>query len=221
MKIIEPTGVILEDVCSIQTEKCVAKVAAPITAVWTLPGRIQVNVCRPCLEEQIRSGEWEIHGVKIEKRADVAVYSAENKLRLVVEVKKKPVAQKISREWATSIHRNLLAHAGIPVTPFFLLVVPPEHLFLWKEGDAGNFERKPDYEVKAKEFFGRYFDKLSPVFKESSEHYYLEYLVSHWLKDLVKSEPSPDYPSSKWLYDSGLYDAIKNGKVVTQAKVAA
>jgi hypothetical protein len=173
------------------------------------------------LEEQIRSGEWEIRGVKIEKRADVAVYSPDNKLRLVVEVKKKPVAKKISREWAASIHRNLLAHGGIPITPYFLLVVPPDYLFLWKEGDATNFERKPDYEVEAKEFLERYFDKPQPSLKVTSEHYYLEHLVSRWLKDLVKSNPLTDQPSRKWLYDSGLYDAIKDGKVVMQAKVAA
>ncbi len=61
---IEPTGVVLVDVCGVQTEKCVARNAAPVTAVWTLPARAQVNVCRPCLEEQIRSGDWQISGCK-------------------------------------------------------------------------------------------------------------------------------------------------------------
>src|SRR5256885_1615764 len=108
---IEPSGVVLVDVCSIQTEKCVAKRPAPITAVWTLPGRVQINVCRPCLEEQVRAGEWEIQGAKIERRADVAVYSRDKKLQLVVEVKRKPRTKANLKEWATNIHRNLLAHS--------------------------------------------------------------------------------------------------------------
>src|SRR5947208_889384 len=95
---IEPTGVVLVDTCSIQTYKCVAKQPAPITAVWTLPGRVQVNVCHPCLEEQVRSGEWEIQGAKIGRRADVAVYSSDKKLQLVVEVKRKPKTNQNMRE---------------------------------------------------------------------------------------------------------------------------
>src|SRR5258705_7574917 len=108
---IEPSGVVLIAVCAIRTENCVAKTAAPITAVWTLPGRVQVNVCRPCLEEQVRLGEWEIRGAKIESRADVAVYSPDNKLQLVVEVKKKPRAQANLKDWATKVRRNLVAHS--------------------------------------------------------------------------------------------------------------
>jgi hypothetical protein len=219
MKMVEPSGVILVDTCSIQTEKCVAKTPAPITAVWTLPGRVQVNVCRPCLEEQIRSGEWEVRGARVEKRADVAVYSPDNKLLLVVEVKKPP--KKISKIWATSIHRSLLAHAAIPVAPYFLLAVPPDYLYLWKEGSNTNSERTPDYEIKATDLFSKYLDKTPSSLDRISEHYYLEYLVSRWLSDLVKSKSLPNSSSRQWLYDSGLYDAIKDGKVVMQAKVAA
>ncbi len=219
---IEPIGVVFVDICSIQTERCVAKEPTPITAVWSLPGRVQVNVCRPCLEEQIRSGDWEIQGAKIEKRADVAVYSPDNKLQLVVEVKKKPAAR-VSKNWATIIHRNLLAHSGIPNTPYFLLVVPFDHLFLWKKSDSTNYERRPDYEIEARDFFDKdkYANKLSLSPRVTNEHFYLEQLVSSWLEDLVKSKPLLDDPSYKWLYESGLYDAIKNGSVVMQATIAA
>ncbi len=34
----------------------------PITAVWGPPGQTQINVCRACLEEKIRLGEWEVRG---------------------------------------------------------------------------------------------------------------------------------------------------------------
>lgn len=224
---IEPTGVIFVDVCSIQTERCVAKESAPITAVWSLPGRVQINVCRPCIEVQIRSGEWEIQGARIERRADVAVYSTDGRLQLVVEVKKRPAA-KISGSWATTIHRNLLTHSGVPNAPYFLLAVPPDHLFLWKKSDSTNHQRNADYEIEAKRLFEKHPDNLFvglPQPPSSSqafnEHFYLEQLVSFWLEDLVKSEPSPDDPSYKWLYESGLYGAIKGGSVVMEATVAA
>ena len=65
MKKIEPSGVTLKGVCSIQTERCTAKTEAPITAVWGPPGQTQINVCRVCLEEKMRLGEWEVEGARL------------------------------------------------------------------------------------------------------------------------------------------------------------
>lgn len=216
---VEPTGIILVDICNVQTEKCVAKKPAPITAVWTSPGRTQMNVCRPCLEEQIRSGQWEIQGARIRRRADVAVYSRDKRLQLVVEVKKKPRAPGNLKKWATTVRRNLLAHAGIPSAPYFLLAVLPNRLYLWKNGDPFRFDAPPDHEVSAGRTLRPYFDRLS-VTPESASEYNLEAVVTSWLADLVKSGPSND-PSLEWFYNSGLFEAIKDGSVVMQAPIAA
>lgn len=62
---VEPSGVVMRDICSIQTDKCTAKEGGPITAVWGPPGRTQINVCRACLEEKIRIGEWEVEGARL------------------------------------------------------------------------------------------------------------------------------------------------------------
>lgn len=62
---VEPSGVVMRGECDIKTEACTAKEHGPITAVWTPPGRTQTNVCRPCLEEMVRSGKWEIEGARI------------------------------------------------------------------------------------------------------------------------------------------------------------
>ena len=216
---VEPTGIVLVDICTIQTEKCVAREQAPITAVWTLPGRVQVNVCRPCLEEQVRLGEWEIRGAKIESRADVAVYSPDNKLQLVVEVKKRPRAQANLKDWATKVRRNLVAHSGIPSTAYFLLVVFPDSLFLWKNIDAFDIEKAPDYEAGLPDGLKAYFNEL-PSSPDSATGYHLEMVTTSWLRDLATSAWSND-PSLQWMYDSGLYEAIKNGEVVMQAAIAA
>jgi hypothetical protein len=217
---IEPTGVVLMDVCSVQTEKCVARSVAPVTAVWTLPARMQVNVCRPCLEEQVRSGEWQIQGAKVERRVDIAVYSPDKRLVLVVEVKKRPKGRVVSSDWATQVHRNLLAHSGIPVAPYFLLVVPPDAIFLWENGSSSDAEKKPDVQASAKELLDPYANRLSSLRGSVNEYYYTELVVSSWLKELIKSESSSE-SVPEWLRDSGLHTAIKDGTVVMQAALAA
>ena len=65
MKKVEPSGIVLKGVCSIQTNRCTAKQEGPITAVWGPPGQTQINVCRMCLEEKIRLGEWEVEGARL------------------------------------------------------------------------------------------------------------------------------------------------------------
>ena len=65
MHTIEPSGVVMHGVCDIQTEHCTAKAGGAITAVWGPPGRTQINVCRACLEEKMRRGEWVVEGARL------------------------------------------------------------------------------------------------------------------------------------------------------------
>ena len=62
---VEPSGVVMHGVCDIQTDRCTAKAGGAITAVWGPPGRTQINVCRACLEEKVRRGEWEVAGTRV------------------------------------------------------------------------------------------------------------------------------------------------------------
>jgi hypothetical protein len=66
---VEPSGVIFRGICSIQTSQCTATTAGAITAVWGPPGRTQINVCRACLEEKMRRGEWEVEGARLLQQA--------------------------------------------------------------------------------------------------------------------------------------------------------
>ena len=61
---VEPSGVVMSGTCVVQTRVCVAKEPAPITAVWTVPGRTQINVCSACLDEQLRTGTWIVEGAR-------------------------------------------------------------------------------------------------------------------------------------------------------------
>lgn len=206
---VEPSGVILKDICEIQTEKCVAKDSpAAITAVWYSPGRKQVNVCRACLDEMVRRGEWEIKGARLKHYADIAIFDAEGKVKLIAEVKKISLKEK-SAQRATEIRRNLLVHSGIPNTPF-LLIAFPDNFYLWKEDTPDMYDRRADYNFNAKDTIETYANRndISPQEMSSQE---FEVLVSDWLKDLVNYNSPQD--SLDWATKSGLYDAIKDGSV--------
>lgn len=213
---IEPSGIVLTDVCSIQTEMCEAKEPAAITAVWSSPARVQINVCRPCLDEQVRSGEWEIPGAKIEKRADILVCSSDNRMQLIVEIKKRPQYIEDTRAWATKVYWNLLAHAGLPNVPYFMLVVPPEVIFLWKRDNYP--DPRPNYEIEASNIFADYKERLSHLPDIQGEQYY-SLVVNYWLKELTKKPPVDDL-SYKWLLTSGLVEAINDGVIYVKVRIA-
>jgi hypothetical protein len=219
---IEPSGVVLIDVCGIQTSRCVAQKPSPVTAIWTSPGRTQINVCRPCLEEQIRAGEWEIQGARVEQRVDVAVYSTEQQLQLVVEVKKPPTDTTVSpKQWAAQIRKNLFVHSGIPNAPYFLLAAVPEFFYLWKNHEPLNYEKAPDYVIEAKVLLANYLSQ-TPSTDDQTDSYSHELIISSWLNELIQSKNRPQNNLAlKWTLDSGLYQAIQNGKVVMESRVAA
>ena len=61
---VEPSGVVMFGICSAQTAACVARQQAPITAVWTVPGRTQIDVCSACLDRNIEDGIWDVEGAR-------------------------------------------------------------------------------------------------------------------------------------------------------------
>jgi hypothetical protein len=162
----------------------------------------------------IRSGEWQIEGARLKRRADVAVFDKSGSLQLVVETKyMKPNEDSLNR--AVQIRRNLLAHSGIPNVPFFLIVFP-EHVYLWKKRSKDNFDRQADYSAESEVTFKSYADKFkkSVDYMSSTE---FERLVSEWIKDLTSSDDDSNIP--KWANESGLYQAVKDGSVITEATV--
>lgn len=66
---VEASGVVMVGECAVRTAVCQAMKAAPITAVWTLPGRIQIDVCGACLHEKLGAGDWHMEGTRPAVRA--------------------------------------------------------------------------------------------------------------------------------------------------------
>jgi hypothetical protein len=157
------------------------------------------------------------------KTADIAVYSRDHQLELLVEVKGKADA---TPEWAAEMRKNLIAYSVIPPTEFFLLAAP-HHFYLWRgendyvrlkdRGENGD-GRPPDYVVDALPIITPYLDKarIKPgAITEGG----LQLIITSWLSFIVNSHLTFEKadPSEKWLFESGLYEAIRSGSVESEA----
>jgi len=149
----------------------------------------------------------------MQEAADIAVYSPDQELKLVVEVKNKYGA---NHEWAVQLRRNLLSHSAVPRAPFFILALA-DHLYLWKDGAESTEARPADYVVDAAPILSGYLNNTQSDPRRTSRE--LELILASWLNLLTISELTQDKaaPHEKWLFESGLYDAIKNGSVETEA----
>ena len=149
------------------------------------------------------------------RRVDIAVYSPDRKLQLVVEIKNKLGA---SAEWVTRMRHNLLVHSFIPPAPYFLLVLP-DFFYLWIDTTPVNNLAEPDYKIDATEVLAPYLKSNQSLNDISG--YGLELLIMSWLEDTVRTELQRDTvdPNLQWLFDSGLYEAVTRGSVAVEATV--
>lgn len=150
------------------------------------------------------------------QRPDIAVYSPDDKLQLVVEVKNR---KKTSAEWAASMRSNLFAHSIVPNAPYFLLALP-DYFYLWKNPDSTTDIKLPDYTVDSKPVLEPYLDSF-PNYPDTMSEYSLELIINSWLNKVVNANLTRETAMAyeQWLFDSGLYNAIKHGYVRTAATV--
>lgn len=149
------------------------------------------------------------------RRVDIAVYSPDRKLQLIVEIKNKLGA---SAEWVIRMRHNLLVHSFIPHVPYFLLVLP-DFFYLWTDTTPVNNLAEPDYKIDATEVLAPYLRSNQSLNDISG--YGLELLIMSWLEDTVRIELQRDTvdPNLQWLFDSGLYEAVTRGSVAVEATV--
>jgi hypothetical protein len=89
---------------------------------------------------------------------------------------------------------------------------------LWKNAETANWQSPPDYSIPAKQALAEHL-KGSSISLESISDYGLEMLVNSWLTLLMISDLTQDTapPEQKWLFESGLYQAIHDGSIISQA----
>ncbi|WP_093389173.1 hypothetical protein [Rugamonas rubra] len=145
--------------------------------------------------------------------SDIAVYSADRQLQLVVEIKGMPSSDE---QWAAQFRRNLLTHYAVPPAPFFLLVLP-DQLYLWT-AKHGETSALPDYHAKTWSALKRY---LPHAQQGAISKRGLELAVQSWLSDLTNSDDATKANGAepRWLADSGLSEAIRTGSMQVEAMV--
>lgn len=146
---------------------------------------------------------------------DLVLYDRSGRLAVMVEVKTK---RGTTKEWATQLRRNLLAHdEAILRAPFFLLVTP-DRLYLWKsmKGDAGPepLLLPPQFELDARPLFSPYLERAALELEQISAQAF-ELVVMSWLGDLTRRDSS----GQTRLDDSGLPEAARDGRIA--APIAA
>lgn len=204
---VQPTGIVFVAECEIQSENCTARTPNPITAVWTAPGREQVNVCRACFEEMVRAGEWEVTGARITPRADLALISQGGSPLLMVDVKRRPSVVRDPRAWATRIHRNLLVHGVLQPSAHFLLAAVPGPFYLWFARDSIHPESPADLEINPDPGTAR---RLEGLLERDARAAQLEHAVADWLTESVHRVSEHD-----WLRPIAAKDDL-NHAVVTR-----
>jgi hypothetical protein len=146
-------------------------------------------------------------------QTDVVAYDSEGKLALVVEVKNKPGT---NREWAAKMRHNLLAR-GYPNAPFFLLALP-DHFYLWRNKGASDDLENPNYDINPFAFLKPYLEKAN-IQPEKLSGIGFELLVTSWLNELLQTETQSEMlkhdEQHQCLVESGLLDAIKQGRIVS------
>jgi hypothetical protein len=148
----------------------------------------------------------------MERGADIAVYSPDDRLLLVVEVKNR---QEASAAWAAKLRRNLLIHHALPAAQYFLLALP-DRLYLWKNASTPS-EAPPDFVASTgdvlREYLGGWVDRPERIAEES-----LQIALTSWLQDIAGSarNPSEESEADRMLIESGLYEPIRNGAVATE-----
>jgi len=145
-------------------------------------------------------------------RFDYSLYDRFGQLAALVEAKS--VYGK-SKEWASHLRRNLLAHDGTPSVAY-LLIVTPERIFLWKDAQATDPLAAPGYEIDAEPLFRPYFPKSGPAAERRAINgQVFELVVLAWLSDLMRDPDEPAFnPAS--LADSGFADAVRQGRIEYQ-----
>jgi hypothetical protein len=212
--IVEPTGVVFTGTCDVQTERCAAREHGPISAIWTIPQREQVNVCGACLPEMVRNGEWEIPGSRIPPRHDLAILDRHGHPRLLIHVMQgAPGTAASAEEWARRIHHNQVRYSRTPADATFMLIGFPDLFFVW--APRAGPDSAPSYQLRSAEVLAPYLlamEDAGPAARERA--------VAEWVESFLAYTPPGATGPAGWLAAAGLLDDVRDGLIARQMVAA-
>ena len=107
--------------------------------------------------------------------------------------------------------RNFLQHAKS--TPPYLLLATPDTIYLWQRGLASS----PPHVLRGSDIFRAYFER-SHLTPSAISPQAFELVVGAWLHDVLSGRWQPaNAEQRKPLAESGFLDAVKQGRVESQA----
>ncbi len=115
------------------------------------------------------------------------------------------------------MRRNLFAHSVVPKSPYFLLALP-DRFYLWKNTSPAVDIKPPDYTANSKPVLESY---IGASYLDTLSEYGLQMIIKSWLNKLVNANLTKETarPDEMWLFDSGLYNAIRHGYIKAEATV--
>jgi hypothetical protein len=152
--------------------------------------------------------EW--RNIMLTQRSDLVVQTKDGQPVAAVEIKNRP---NMSRDIATEMHRNMIAHGLLQQVPYFLLV-SQEKGFLWKGADAKSTRAQPDYEFPMDKVIARHWNDGPPPRLTDTA---LELLIRSWLLGLAVGDEEAKNEPEQTLAKSGFLDAIKDTIVTAEA----
>ena len=145
--------------------------------------------------------------------ADILIRSSDGDPVGIAEVKN---PEKLSREGAIQLKRDLLAHGRIPRISYFLLV-SQDAGYLWSADSVRRPLSPPTIEFPMSQVVAHYFPALRPG--ERLREAELELIVRQWLRDLTDREGKALMEVEKLLASSGFRDAIRGATVMSAVAV--
>ncbi|HEY3782080.1 MAG TPA: hypothetical protein VGL56_13430 [Fimbriimonadaceae bacterium] len=140
--LVKSLGAVVTTECELKLDGCTAVAPGPVVVVKEVFTGLQHNVCRNCLEEMIRSGDWEMQNTSIQFRSDFAVISAAtNKAVIALEIKAHSWVNGHSegsraRRW----YWNQMMHGRSLPTRYLMLFVLSGHLWIFDVGSSKDAE---------------------------------------------------------------------------------
>ena len=144
-------------------------------------------------------------------RADILLASPSGEPIVAVEVKNR---EGLSREVATRLRRNMLAHGLLLDLPYFLLV-SQDAGFLWKGQDEEGLAGAPTQQFSMRGVLLRYLPGLQ--IQERLPGSQLQLVVLKWLVDLTELRVEPSEEPEKSLALSGFLESVKGARVTAEA----